>query len=234
MRELQYTLGGRDHIFLVDDSRNMKIHAPEIEEALEALAYIVKPRDGKDSSRTVSLAIGTTTASPAKGKKQKALWTNSSHTTKLVDILKEQCRYERIESVIEDALSDFMDDEIMPRLPPKDHHRGSLSAEAAGKSPGSVLQRSASASRKRASSHSTPNTSPISLIIFTNGQWGEGKVGGGVDVAIKRLTDQLEERELKRTQVMVQFLRFGDDESGIRNLEFLAGLGRDSSDEYKG
>ncbi|KAM7185597.1 Protein kinase-like domain containing protein [Naviculisporaceae sp. PSN 640] len=233
IRELQHTLKGRDHIFFVDDSRTMKAHASEIEEALETLAYIVKPRDGKDASGSVSLAIGTTSSS-ASAKKQKTLHTNSSQTSKLVDILKEQCAYERIETVIEDVLSDFIDKEIMPRLPPDDHHRDSLSAEVMGKSSGSPVQRSTSTSRKRTSSHSTPNINPISVIVFTNGQWGDGKAGAGVDHVIKRLTDQLKVRELKRTQVVIQFLRFGDDEDGIRHLEYLAGLGRESSDEYKG
>ncbi|KAM7219499.1 hypothetical protein V8F06_005054 [Rhypophila decipiens] len=230
IKDLQVTLKGRDHIFFIDDSRTMKPHSSEIETALETLAYIVKP---KDSSGSVSVAIGST--STTSGNRPRMLHTNSSQTRRLVDIVREKCTYERFETVIEDVFSDLIDKEIIPRLPLESYPRDAL-AEATGKSSGSApnLQRSASSASRRSGSRSTSNANPISVIVLTNGQWGDGKAGSGIDGAIRRLTHQLKERELKRTQVMIQFLRFGNDENGIRHLDYLGRLGREDTDEDRG
>ncbi|KAK4213745.1 hypothetical protein QBC37DRAFT_422527 [Rhypophila decipiens] len=233
IKDLQATLKGRDHIFFIDDSRTMKPHSSEVETALETLAYIVKPQDGKDSFGAVSVAIRST--STASGNRPTMLHTNSSQTSRLVDIVRQKCTYQRIEIVIEDVFSDLVDKEIIPRLPLESPSRDAL-AETSGRSPGSapILQRSASSASRRSGSHSTSNANPISVIVLTNGQWGDGKAGAGIDGPIRRLTHQLKERELKRTQVMIQFLRFGNDENGIRHLDYLGRLGREDTDEDRG
>jgi hypothetical protein len=72
-----------------------------------------------------------------------------------------------------------------------------------------------------------PKKNPISLIVFTDGQWGKDAEGAvGVENAIKRLIDRIQEHDLPRTQVMIQFIRFGDDEDGKRHLKYLVEFGK--------
>jgi len=228
IKSIRHSLRGRDHIFFVDDSRTMKQHAAEVEAAFETLAYIVKPQEAKDRGN-VSLALN---PSPVgKGKQQRCFYTDNSKTTNLVNILKKSCTYERIETMIEDVFSDFIDREIIPRLPLLNPHREGINSLPESGKPASS-KRSSSASRTRAGSQSAQNTNPISIIVLTNGQWGDGDSGAGVDNPIWRLIEQLKERELKRTQVMVQFVRFGDGQDGVRHLEYLAKLGRGDSDGH--
>ncbi|KAJ4327751.1 hypothetical protein N0V84_001860 [Fusarium piperis] len=67
-------------------------------------------------------------------------------------------------------------------------------------------------------------TKPKSLTIFvlTDGRWGGGKEGAaGVENPIFRLINVILREELSRTQVAIQFLRFGDDADGKRYLTYL-------------
>ncbi|ORY67739.1 uncharacterized protein BCR38DRAFT_407683 [Pseudomassariella vexata] len=69
---------------------------------------------------------------------------------------------------------------------------------------------------------------PISAIILTDGSWGPRLTqAGGVEKPIKKLMAKIKSLHLNRTQVMIQFLRFGDDEDGQRYLKFLDEFGND-------
>lgn len=75
-------------------------------------------------------------------------------------------------------------------------------------------------------------TKPKNLTIFvlTDGRWGEGREGAaGVENPILRLINVILREELSRTQVAIQFLRFGDDPDGKRYLNYLDHCGM----EYK-
>lgn len=67
---------------------------------------------------------------------------------------------------------------------------------------------------------------PTSLFIFTDGQWGEDNEHAcGVQWPIKRLIDFTRKRN-DRTQIMVQFIRFGDNAQGKRHLDYLDTFGK--------
>lgn len=68
---------------------------------------------------------------------------------------------------------------------------------------------------------------PVSLFIFTDGSWGNDRLlACGVERPIRKLVDAAKKYG-DRTQVMVQFVRFGDDENGIRCLDYLDKFGND-------
>ncbi|KAK3331440.1 hypothetical protein B0H66DRAFT_467908, partial [Apodospora peruviana] len=194
VKSLQTSLRTRDHIFFVDDSRTMKQHATEVEAALETLAYIVKPQKTSVGGwGNVSLAFGPSSDPKGKDKKQKSFYTENKETKNLRNHLGKRCFYDRINSTMEDVLSDLLESEIVPRLP--------------------------QAAQDREVAPVDPN--PISLVVFTDGIWG----GTGVANPVRKLIELLRDRGIKRTQVMIQFIRFGQDENGARNLSCLAQLG---------
>lgn len=217
IKSLQRSLGGRDHIFFVDDSRTMKAHASEVPSVFETLRYVLKPQSAKDGGGRLSLVLGAAGGGANRPKVHRDQRTlallkliQKDDTAPLVKILRNEATYERIGTMMEDLFTDLIDGTIIPLLPPQNLHRDSASSGA-----------NASQSKK--------NTySPISLIVFTDGMWGAGPAGGGgVQNPIRRLIEQIQARGLKRTQVMVQFLRFGNEEEGIRNLECLVNFAKE-------
>ncbi|KAI1141158.1 kinase-like domain-containing protein [Hypoxylon sp. FL0543] len=68
----------------------------------------------------------------------------------------------------------------------------------------------------------------ITLIVFTDGQWGNGSAFiNGVEKEIARLIRNVKERNLSRTSVTIQFIRFGDDPESISRLNYLDKFGKD-------
>ncbi|RSM05249.1 hypothetical protein CDV31_009647 [Fusarium ambrosium] len=66
----------------------------------------------------------------------------------------------------------------------------------------------------------TPNK--LTVFVLTDGRWGEGAEGAaGVENPIMKLIDVILGEGLSRTQVAIQFLRFGDDPDGKRYLKYL-------------
>ncbi|RSL97519.1 hypothetical protein CEP52_010868 [Fusarium oligoseptatum] len=66
----------------------------------------------------------------------------------------------------------------------------------------------------------------LTIFVLTDGRWGEGKEGAaGVENPIMRLINLIHKKGLSRTQVAIQFLRFGDDPHGKRYLTFLDHFG---------
>lgn len=66
---------------------------------------------------------------------------------------------------------------------------------------------------------------PISIYILTNGVWDSSPAARkglcNADLPIRRLIEELKRRNLPRDQVALQFIRFGNDETGIRRLRAL-------------
>lgn len=66
---------------------------------------------------------------------------------------------------------------------------------------------------------------PISIYILTNGVWDPSAQGRNdvcnADTPIRQLIKELKKRNLHRSQVSLQFIRFGNDETGIRRLTHL-------------
>ncbi|KAI8715915.1 Protein kinase domain-containing protein [Fusarium sp. LHS14.1] len=72
-------------------------------------------------------------------------------------------------------------------------------------------------------------TKPKNLTIFvlTDGRWGQGRErAAGIENPILRLIKVILKKGLSRTQVAIQFLRFGDDPDGKRYLSFLDDCGK--------
>ncbi|RSL49750.1 hypothetical protein CEP54_012280 [Fusarium duplospermum] len=66
----------------------------------------------------------------------------------------------------------------------------------------------------------------LTIFVLTDGRWGEGKErAAGVENPIMRLINVINRKSLSRTQVAIQFLRFGDDPDGKRYLTFLDHFG---------
>ncbi|KAK0622341.1 hypothetical protein B0T14DRAFT_426565, partial [Immersiella caudata] len=191
IRSLHSTLSGRDHLFIVDTSRTMRQHKPEVEHVFTALSYLVKRTDLNKSAGGISLIVGPREDGAP-------IVYRDNKTTKLLTEL-QKCRYDRIEGLMEDELANLVQKEIIPKLP---------------------LSSSPQSGEGAASN-------PLSVIVFTNGQWGTGSVGAGMQHPIQTLIETVKERKLKRTQLMVQFLRFGDDPDGARHLRYLVSFAQE-------
>ncbi|RTE84498.1 hypothetical protein BHE90_000865 [Fusarium euwallaceae] len=75
-------------------------------------------------------------------------------------------------------------------------------------------------------------TKPKNLTIFvlTDGKWGENRErAAGVENPIMRLINVILGEGLSRTQVAIQFLRFGDDADGKRYLKYLDHCGTEDN-----
>ncbi|KAH8894516.1 hypothetical protein GQ53DRAFT_857922 [Thozetella sp. PMI_491] len=117
-----------------------------------------------------------------------------------------KCIYSQMGCLIEDRFSNLIDQVVIPRLESRPARRNSASAS---------------------SSENVKAPDPISLVVFTDGKWGVDSNGAvGLQTPIKRLIDYIKEEKLKRTQVMVEFIRFGDSPEGKRHLEYLVDFGK--------
>ncbi|OAQ62921.1 kinase domain-containing protein [Pochonia chlamydosporia 170] len=68
---------------------------------------------------------------------------------------------------------------------------------------------------------------PVSLFVFTDGRWGKnGDLPCGVEMPIQKLMNSTRRYGGGRTQMMVQFVRFGDDENGMQYLDYLDKFGK--------
>lgn len=121
------------------------------------------------------------------------------HTSPLVDKV-QQCRYTAFEGQIESSLGTVILEKIIKHLP--------YPLPVVG----SILRRG----------------KPITIFVFTDGKWGDGiPLGNGLDTSIRNLMEEVKTRRLNRTHVMFQFLRFGEDEEGLKHLEFLDRFGKE-------
>lgn len=63
---------------------------------------------------------------------------------------------------------------------------------------------------------------PLTVFVCTDGNWGEGhNDAAGIENPVRKLMKLIEKRGLARTNVALQFLRFGNDEDGKRYLKYL-------------
>jgi hypothetical protein len=64
---------------------------------------------------------------------------------------------------------------------------------------------------------------PMTLYVLTDGRW---EPPADAETPIRGLAKKLEDLGLQRSQIGIQFIRFGDDSEGLARLEFLDdGLG---------
>jgi hypothetical protein len=120
-----------------------------------------------------------------------------AHTTPLVDILKSHI-YTQHPGFMEDSLERLVEViiERLPQGPPR---------------------------RRR----SFLGKKPISIFVFTDGRWGsDTTAASGVENPILKLMKAITDRNLSRTHVMVQFLRFGEDPVGVQHLNYLDEFGK--------
>ncbi|KAI1765769.1 hypothetical protein GGR53DRAFT_251582 [Hypoxylon sp. FL1150] len=68
----------------------------------------------------------------------------------------------------------------------------------------------------------------ITLFVFTDGMWGNELSTRGVASEINRLSNHVKQRNLARTSVTIQFIRFGDNPEGIRQLKYLDDFGKEN------
>lgn len=72
----------------------------------------------------------------------------------------------------------------------------------------------------------------VSIFVLTDGCWHNNLPdlpnAAGVKAPIERLMRIIHDKGLNRTQVMIQFIRFGNDENGKRYLELLDDFGQDT------
>ncbi|KAF7544091.1 hypothetical protein G7Z17_g10225 [Cylindrodendrum hubeiense] len=74
----------------------------------------------------------------------------------------------------------------------------------------------------------SPTLKRLSIFVFTDGRWGyDENAAGGVENPIKKLMDEIKHQKLDRTQVMLQFIRFGNDNDGKRFLSYLDDFGKE-------
>ncbi|KAJ9137164.1 hypothetical protein NKR23_g9434 [Pleurostoma richardsiae] len=125
----------------------------------------------------------------------------STEISPLMKVLQE-CGYDQLGCFMEEKLTWLVDNILIERLVPE------------------TLP--PSTSRRRPSDARPLQNHPISLIVFTDGRWGDDTDGAvGVQNAIQRLIDCVKQHNLPRTRIMIQFIQFGDDEIGKRHLKYL-------------
>ncbi|KAI0150576.1 kinase-like domain-containing protein [Xylariaceae sp. FL1272] len=107
---------------------------------------------------------------------------------------------------------------------PKDSHRqcnmeGVLS---------DILDDAISKAKRKRISLTSNKIKGISVYVLTNGIWSppradavDGKESGGVHHAIDAAIKRLRDNNRMRTYLAVQFIRFGDDPTGIRRMNYL-------------
>lgn len=124
----------------------------------------------------------------------------NKHTSPLVNELRQHLRkHVSVKGRIESSLSTLVTEKIMKRLPYPMPFIG----------------------------HVPTWSKPITIFVFTDGKWGDGiRVGNGLDTPILHLMRKMNNRGLNRTHVMFQFLRFGNDQEGIRHLAHLDSFGK--------
>lgn len=123
----------------------------------------------------------------------------ASRMKKLEKLVK-NCEYRGEGDMMEDRIGKLIDNTIIPRLP----------------------------YRKFGVNFNILARKPVSVYVFTDGNWGDASSGSacGVERPVKRLIEELQRRRLGRTQVSLHFVRFGDKENGKKNLELLDECGR--------
>ncbi|KAH7324611.1 kinase-like domain-containing protein [Stachybotrys elegans] len=73
------------------------------------------------------------------------------------------------------------------------------------------------------------NKNPLSILILTTGCWGDNaQKAAGVEKSIKRIMEEAIYHKVARTKIMLQFLRLGNDQDGMRYLDHLDEMGKDS------
>lgn len=83
--------------------------------------------------------------------------------------------------------------------------------------------------RKRFSWSRSKVAKPLSLYVFTDAAW-QGCDGVA---PVEAMIEKLKKLELPKGQVGIQFIRFGNDETGIKRLEYLdSGLRRKYTKEW--
>ncbi|EEU48073.1 uncharacterized protein NECHADRAFT_75267 [Fusarium vanettenii 77-13-4] len=172
-------LGGRDWMFLVDDSASMRQHWADVSKTVRAIEWLLS--DCQESSMDLFF-----TSEPLMGyqRKQDGFFT---------DIVRSQQPWGIC--AMKDSLETVFDRVITDRLRPG-------------------VQTHAS------------NQRPMTIYILTNGVWEtSGKKKGtplaGVTSAIKRIANELENQGKNRKSLAIQFIRFGNDESGGGRLKDL-------------
>ncbi|KAH8649812.1 hypothetical protein BX600DRAFT_418752 [Xylariales sp. PMI_506] len=69
---------------------------------------------------------------------------------------------------------------------------------------------------------------PVSVYIFTDGNWGEDPERAcRVERPVQDLMQEVKRRNLNRNQVTLHFVRFGDNEHGVKHLEYLDRFGEE-------
>lgn len=108
------------------------------------------------------------------------------------------CKQDWTQANAEDKFGTFVDEVIMQRLPAR-WKRGILRPKK------------------------------LSVFVLTDGRWGNiSSQACGMQRPIQKLIYKMKERgvEAHRTQVSIQFMRFGDEEAGIRYLDYLDQMGK--------
>lgn len=172
-------LGGRDWMFLVDDSASMRLHWADVSKTVRATEWLLS--DCQESS--VDLFF---TSEPVMGYQRK-------QDGFLTDIVRSQQPWDIC--AMNESLETVFDRVITDRLRPR-------------------VQKHASTQR------------PISIHVLTDGVWQtSGKQNGtplaGVKRAIKRIANELDQQGRNRESLAIQFIRFGNDESGGGRLKEL-------------
>lgn len=63
---------------------------------------------------------------------------------------------------------------------------------------------------------------PFSILVFTNGVWNPSDDGfGGADRLIERCIKLMKDNDVSRSDVAIQFVRFGNNPKGKQRLKFL-------------
>ncbi|KAM7214252.1 Protein kinase-like domain containing protein [Rhypophila decipiens] len=189
-------LRGRDHLFIIDDSKSMRDYWASVEELFQALAYIVKTAD-PDGLELYFTSDYTKVY-------------KSKDSGPLVDLVKKRA-FPKSSGLTGTCNMTLCLDHIIEQIIPSNIENGKPreSNSWLKKIPG---QSKASSGTSR----------PINIYILTDGKW-EPPYDSlcGADDSIIRLINLLKEKNKPDSHVALQFIRFGHDAAGKWRLTVL-------------
>lgn len=180
-------------IILIDNSKSMQRHEAEVVQIFANLAHVLEKAD--DNGLDVFC-----TSAPTRP-------IHSSKTDRLVNWVNENfAKGSMHRCFIEQSLQALTDKIIadLPRSPGDTNGGFSIARIVTGK---------------------RTKGRPVSIYVLTNGVWNQDPAARdgvcGADQPIKQLIRELKARNLSKSQVAFQFIRFGSNETGTQRLTFL-------------
>ncbi|ROW17218.1 hypothetical protein VPNG_01208 [Cytospora leucostoma] len=189
--EAMSLLQKRDHVFLIDNSRSMLPFEKQVIDTFANLAHILEKAD--DDGLDVMCTS------------QSGRFEHDRRTERLVSFVQSSFQKGTRDRCFIEASLHFLISKVIQDLP-----SGAGAWPKRGRGFMGLIGKKYKGR-------------PISIYVLTNGVWDSPQSTSmcGADGPIRQLIKELKKRNLHRNQVSIQFIRFGNDETGIKRLTYL-------------